>query len=154
RKSYSSCNFKFFRKKSSWDKKIFRTTNQLLNMSKNILYILEDDISQDTGSAINERGLVKKLLINEVSVLIPFPDKNLDKEILNNKLLFFTKKINRKNPIKYFNYLLDKIRKIKKITKENKIKTLVFRWGPIPIDILYYGRQGGYTIFLKHLTFL
>lgn len=121
---------------------------------KKILYIVEEDISYDGGSGINERGLVKNLLENNLFVLIPKPKFQLDPFILNHERLFTTKSLTRRNLLSYFTYMINKVFLIRKITKKENIDVYVFRWGPIPVDVFLLGMFSKKKIFLKHLTFL
>lgn len=121
---------------------------------KKILYIIEEDISIDGGSGINERGLVKSLLENGLCVLIPKPEFQLEAAILGHSKLYMAKSLNRRNLLSYFTYMINKVFLITKITRIENIDVYVFRWGPIPLDVLFLGMFSKKKIFLKHLTFL
>lgn len=123
-------------------------------MKKNILYILENDLSLIEGSSINEKGMVKFLLQNDISIFIPKPKKELDSFILKSDKVYIGKNLNRRNPFSYLFFLIHKIYLILRITKKEKIDVYIFRWGPLPIDILFLKIITGKRIFLKHLTFM
>jgi glycosyltransferase involved in cell wall biosynthesis len=123
-------------------------------MNKRLLYIVEDDIAADKGSSINERNLIKYLLQNDVYVLIPAPKYYLDPCLLNHEKVYITKSVNRRNIVSYMTYMVSKIYNISKITRKENIDIYVFRWGLIPVDILFLNFFTRKKIYLKHLTFL